>query len=633
MYNNESSVVIRKLSAASFQRQIFEEFLDFLKLIRIKENADDNFEKREPTKLLQYYKISELYIESQEEICQLTKNYPQLNLDVNNLHKLLDVFNENESNACILLDAYMQFSQLKKEYLMKEADTDADASSYIALKADQQNVYIEGSTDFINMNSDLKDLFLDNVQNKKFLASIMSICKNVRTNKRNFLASEVSGTWFAYSLIEKGVTLDFAYRGIGTSGFRKDHQTLIFSTDPGDDHIRITSMHERLMDGIAVHVEHIDRDKITDKEKMEAYRLPAAINAAKVRLHISDDAPVTAFIGRPVFENGSMDIQNGGYITSKNYDIDKLKSVHMTASACTTMFQNGIADCKVAIERMSSFVAVEFMKSVIGNVMRDTTKQTLAAAFNINTPFIDDKYSNTEVTDQFEIAKLGIQIAVDGGFDRVTWDGADRVHIPSIPIIDQMSHQQFVQLVHMAHENGLQTYFSAGLEAKHIERCVITGVDGLGIGTSLHYMDSQTKLMGAFNPKVIAEVLEKRNEAENTYLGKAAKLLAKLDRLYFEKNIHDEENLLRNDLFEAILEQDQEKVKILINDPRINRIQEIPFEDQNSVLGRAIRTIEFLKSKASNDLGLTREEKEKYHEIKTSISENDLKRLQNIFQK
>ncbi|AXN41038.1 hypothetical protein [Peribacillus butanolivorans] len=630
MQNNETSVITRKLTASTFQRQIFQELLDFLKYIRIKETAEGNFEKREPTKLLQYYKISELYIESKEEISQLKKNYPNLKSVVGNINKLLDVFKENDSNAFLLLDAYLQFSQLKKEYLKETKD---DAPTYMVLKADQKHVYIEGSSDFIDQKPDLKNYFWDSVQNKKFLASIMSICKDVRNNKGNFSASEVSGTWFAYSLIEKGVTLDFAYRGIGTSGFRNDHQTLIFSTDPGDDHIRITSVHKTLMDGVAVHVEHIDRDKVADKEKVEAYRLPAAINATKVRLHISDDAPVTAFIGRPIFENGGMDIQRDGYITPENYEIDKLKSVHMTASACTTMFQNGVADCKVAIERMQSSVAVEFMKSVIGNVMRDTTRQTLAAAFNINTPINDDKYSNKEVKDRFEIAKLGIQIAVDGGFDRVTWDGADRVHVPSIPIIDQMSHQQFVQLVHKAHENGLQTYFSAGLEAKHIERCVITGVDGLGIGTSLHYTDKQSKLMGALNPKAIAEVLEKRNEAENTVLGKAAKLLAQLDRLYFEKNIYDEEDLLRNDLFNVILEQDQEKALVLIDDTRANRIKEIPYEVQSPVFGRAIRTIEFLKSKVVNNLNLTNKEEEKFSEIKTAIFENDIKRLQNVFQR
>ncbi|MBY0035646.1 hypothetical protein H7U08_03530 [Bacillus cereus] len=51
-------------------------------------------------------------------------------------------------------------------------------------------------------------------------------------------------------------------------------------------------------------------------------------------------------------------------------------------------------------------------------------------------------------------------------------------------------------------------------------------------------MGDNTKLIGAYNPKAIIKVLEKRNEAEQSILGKTAKLLAKIDRLYFEENIH-----------------------------------------------------------------------------------------------
>src|SRR3954447_6428498 len=113
MHSNETPLITRKLTATAFQRQIFQELLDFLKFIRIKEAAGSSFEKREPTKLLQYYKISELYIETKEEMNQIIKNYPKLKSVVDNLYKLLDVFKENDSNALILLDAYMQFSELK----------------------------------------------------------------------------------------------------------------------------------------------------------------------------------------------------------------------------------------------------------------------------------------------------------------------------------------------------------------------------------------------------------------------------------------------------------------------------------------------------------------------------------------
>ena len=51
-----------------------------------------------------------------------------------------------------------------------------------------------------------------------------------------------------------------------------------------------------------------------------------------------------------------------------------LKGAHMTASACTSMFINGIAECKIAIEKMSRDQAISFMKSVRANVIRDAER-------------------------------------------------------------------------------------------------------------------------------------------------------------------------------------------------------------------------------------------------------------------
>ena len=98
----------------------------------------------------------------------------------------------------------------------------------------------------------------------------------------------------------------------------------------------MTICSKALMDGIAAHVEHIDCDKVTSKELMEIYRLPATVNAAKVQLHIGNIVPVTAFI-----ENGNPD-QN---LPTETFEMDKLKAVHMTAGTCSAMFQNGFADC------------------------------------------------------------------------------------------------------------------------------------------------------------------------------------------------------------------------------------------------------------------------------------------------
>ena len=47
-------------------------------------------------------------------------------------------------------------------------------------------------------------------------------------------------------------------------------------------------------------------------------------------------------------------------------------------------------------------------------------------------------------------------------------------------------HEDLVQLVHEAHQEGLICYVSAGVEDKDVPDAVISGVDGIGIGTALH---------------------------------------------------------------------------------------------------------------------------------------------------
>lgn len=588
---------VRTLTAGEFQRQCFEESLDFFKQLRIRESGSGVFTKREPTELLTYGTIPELYEKCRRELAALIKEYPYLGDTVGKeMGMLLDCFFETDINGLRLLDVYGDFSELKAEQL---SDKEPGKKTYLELSASASHIFITRSQEEMPLDKSLTDSVWENKRDKEYLSTIMRICKDAREREREFKTSEMCGIWSGYGLLKKGTTLDFAYRGLGTSGFREPHHTLIFTTDPGDDHIRITSRSKALMDGIAAHVEHIDRDQVSSKELVEAYRLPAAVNAAKVRLHIGDSVPVTAFIGRPVFENGNPDKGK----PTENFEMDKLKSVHMSASACSAMFHNGIADCKIAIERMYLEDAVSFMKSVVGNVFRTPGKQTLAAAFNINTNYYDNRYHKQAegeecyiLSDPYEIAKTAIRVAKDGGFDRVTWDGASD-QVPSRPIIDQLSHEQFTRLVHEAHENGLQTYFSAGLEAEHVERCVYTGVDGLGIGTSLHYIDPDTKLMGAFDPKAIEAVLRARDRAEDTVQGKGAILLARMDRLSYEGILKTAEDRKRKELFQAVLEQDKDAIQEILEDRDgiLDRVFGMEGNGGNTIVERGKRTLSYVK--------------------------------------
>jgi hypothetical protein len=150
-----------------------------------------------------------------------------------------------------------------------------------------------------------------------------------------------------------------------------------------------------------------------------------------------------------------------------------------------------------------------------------------------------------------EIARFGVQLAKAGGFDKVAWDGSSNV-VPSIPILDQLSQSQFVELAHLAHEAGLECYVSAGCVAHHMRTATLAAIDGVGVGTSLHYIDPATKQMGALRPEAIREALQVRDEAALETFAQCSRLLARLDRMYANGGLGEMEDHYRWLLFEAL---------------------------------------------------------------------------------
>jgi hypothetical protein len=424
-----------------------------------------------------------------------------------------------------------------------------------------------------------------------FIAATMNVISAARAAGRSLTRDEQASVAASFRLLERGVQLPPGYRGIGTYGFRR-YQTSLSAANPGDGHISATCTSSDMLQGTVVHIEHIDRDNISDREVMEPYRLPAALNAARVRLHVGSATPCTAYIGRPVFENGTE--RRGEVLRARQFRTDLLKSVHIAASSATVMFINGVADCKFAIERMSAQEAVEFLRAVSGNVMRNASDQYLSAAFNIRLPFLDD-FADVPVlqTERLAIAKLGIEIAVRGRFDKVTWDGAGNEQ-PSTPIVEQMPFSDWVDLIHEAHERGLETYVSAGMKASHIRECVYIGVDGAGIGTSLHHRHPETKALGQLKPEAIREVLQVRNEAAMESLGRGAAMLARFDRLFFEGTLMEDREELRSALHQAQRARNAEEVeKLLVQCAPPTEAAAMLQQDEatNAVIGHAMRIV------------------------------------------
>ncbi|MEN2786187.1 hypothetical protein ABC969_07095 [Sphingomonas qilianensis] len=397
-----------------------------------------------------------------------------------------------------------------------------------------------------------------------YLAAISEVIASARDAGRAPSGVEQTARAAAYQALEVGHTMPSAFRPIATSGFRK-WQTSLSLADPGEGHNLVTCLDAQLLTGTVVHVEHIDRGRQTDREIVEAYRLPAPLSAARVRLQAGIAAPCTAYIGRPAFENGAAPDSATYLPLARYYDEDLLKAAHITASACSVMFGNGIADCKIAIERMSVLQAVRFMAAVAGNVSRDSSRQFLSAAFNINQPLYDDRDSAAPhwTGSRIGVAHTGIDIATMGGFDKVTWDGASNLP-KSEPIIAAFTAAEWLGLIHSAHERGLETYVSAGMDRTHMAACVECAVDGVGIGTSLHYLQRTADgkiVMGELKPDAVLDVLATRDAAAVGVKGSGAGALAMLDRLAFEKLLPPRCETLRQQLYASLASADEASIE------------------------------------------------------------------------
>lgn len=547
----------KAISIADFRLLSLRRILGFAKKYRIYIEDDGTFVKREPTPLLVYQSIENISEDINNILIEIEKIDPDQTPFTRSVAGVKSRTLEAK-NSFQLVSTYYDLLGLESKYLRENFDLE---------RKDEVRISVSSSDiryEIIKASPELEYYKKESISHETFLLEAMRASERNRSKSRYPTLEESALVEVAQQSVIEGRNLPPYFQDLGTAGFR-EIQTYLSIADPGEGHESVIASRSDLLDGVVVHVEHIDRDKNADKDVVEPYRLPAAINAAKVRVAIGNEAPVTAFIGRPMFENFDSSIQ-----LDPKFELDLLKSSHYTASACSTMFMLGIVDCKIGFERMTIEQAVKFAKAVVGNVIRDQDRQYLSAAFNLNTPLIDD---SSKITDRFQIARAGIAIASEGGFNKVTWDGASS-EIPSKPVIDQLTHKQLVTIIHEAHEKGLETYISAGLQADHMERCVITGVDGIGIGTSLHYRDPQTKLMGALKPEAIKLVLSNRDNAAKTSLGKGAKLLARLDREYFEQIISDENNHLRLNLFEHLKIKDVTSIEGLLSQYKSNYLSD-----------------------------------------------------------
>ncbi|KAL1925517.1 uncharacterized protein VTP21DRAFT_400 [Calcarisporiella thermophila] len=412
--------------------------------------------------------------------------------------------------------------------------------------------------------------------------SVSNILQTARDESRQLHPTEYILLHVAYQQLAQGENPKQAHaRFLGTSGFRKDTQTYMSLTDPGDGHVFGTTRHNEWMRGAIVHVEHLERPNHYPRKKIESYRIASILDFAKTRLHVGSQAPTTYFVGRMLKDFGE-------------FDLDFIKVVNTTSAAASSAFQLGAAECKVAMDGLRSSQMVRYMKALSGHTLRNH-KQYLSSAFNLNTVLIDDlpphsPESPAYLTDQMDIGRRGIELAAMGGFEKVTWDGASDSY-PSRCVLEQLGFQNMLELVHRAHELGLVTYFSAGFKFHHIEQVVYSGVDGVGIGGAqiLRYMDHQTGMHGPYLEENIPEILRLRDKAAASVRGRGVHLLCRLDRMFFEGSITTQHNEFRQQLYQALYDKDEIRILEILD--QLDEISALPDDGETPYLGYAKRLI------------------------------------------
>ncbi|XP_035824883.1 uncharacterized protein LOC101851258 [Aplysia californica] len=391
----------------------------------------------------------------------------------------------------------------------------------------------------------------------EFLESVTSMCQAVRDERRQYTPAEYLALEAAYNAIGKGGQITCKpHRPHGSPGFRPHCQTYMSLTDPGDGHLLGTTRFNEWMQGAIIHVEHLERPRHLPRENIESYRVPSLLEFSKIRLHVGSAAPTTYFVGRRMKDSG-------------NFEEDFLKLIHMTSSAASAAFYQGSAECKVSMEGLTTGQAVRYMRALRAQVNRDRYTQYLSAAWNLNQIVLDDhdRAATRELKERIEIANRAIEITALGGFDKVTWDGASDTY-PSKCIMYQLTFEEALTLNHVAHEQGIVTYFSAGFKFDEIQHAVFAGVDGIGIGGAqvLRYMDSTSGMHGPYMEENIPVIMARRDEAAWSTRGRGVKLLTRLDTMFFEGSISRPRNDQRQRLFEYLLAQDLGKIESVLAD-------------------------------------------------------------------
>lgn len=97
--------------------------------------------------------------------------------------------------------------------------------------------------------------------------------------------------------------------------------------------------------------------------------------------------------------------------------------------------------------------------------------------------------------------------------------------------------------------------------------------------------------LGPQTEEFIDKIQEARDEAAESLRGQGVALLCRLDLMHFELSITEAEEKLRDELYEALRQADEVKIKELMSGSTAEAVRALPTDGETPYLARARRTI------------------------------------------
>lgn len=339
--------------------------------------------------------------------------------------------------------------------------------------------------------------------------------------------------------LERGVHLPMRREPIGghSSVYDETFRTQMAVTDPGVDHLAQTLADPRMLDGAFVHMEIIDRHT----EHMAPYSNPGARALAFTRLALGSSAPSTAFFGTPNYLASikqqtidGMDQQSAGI----KYNPET--AAHQMANASRLALNLGYSEAKWTMDGLSPDEVI-----TLGSLVHDQAMlqegEYISAAFNLiqilkdfnlrpaDAPAIRGAPTSEERALMLKGSLLSIDAAKAGGFKKVTVDSASMTP-PSYPLIEFFGVENLLTWADAAHRNGLETYGSGGMRDYHFPLLQFTGLDGVGVGFSIHEAPKAETpgVAGRLIDTRVHSALSQRSDAEKTPVGRLSVMVRML---------------------------------------------------------------------------------------------------------